>query len=189
MNRRKFMGNAGLCYAQSWSFCHFLITYPKQEDRGKQIPNGRFRKNLAGYYELMRDGGVSHDEAWSKAFKGIALSDLETAWKRYVMKLDAGKYLGVQCGEIEEEVASRLGLEPGCSGIQIDVVSPGSAAEGGDLKKDDILIVFDGKSFRRGEALLNLRQWMQKIPYGRSIKVVVIRDGKEVEASLKWKKP
>jgi hypothetical protein len=55
--RLEFMQNAELCYAQSWSFCHFLITYPKEEDRAVQIPNGRFRKNLAAYYERMRQGG------------------------------------------------------------------------------------------------------------------------------------
>jgi len=189
MNRSKFMGNAGLCYAQSWSFCHFLITYPKQEDSGKQIPNGRFRKNLAGYYELMRDGGISHDKAWSKAFKGITLVELEEAWKKYVLKLDAGEYLGVQCGEIEPEDATRMGLEDPHTGIRIDKVVPDSAAAGGDLKKDDILVLFDGKKFRRGEALVNLRQWMQKVPYSRSVKVTVIRDGKELEARLKWKRP
>ena len=192
MNRRKFMGDAGKCYAQSWSFCHFLLTYPKLEDKNNQIPkNGKYRKRLARYYEMMRDGGVTHDEAWKVTFKGLTLYELEERWKKYVLQLDAGKFLGVGCEEIEVEVevALRLGLGEGCTGIQINSVSPDSAAAGGNLEKDDILVVFDGKKFLRGEALLNLRQWMQKLPYGRTIKVIVIRDGKEVEASLKWIKP
>ena len=189
LNRRKFMSNAGLCYAQSWSFCHFLMTYPKQEDRGKQIPNGKYRKKLATYYELMRDGGISHDEAWKIAFKGLTLYELEARWKKYVQELDAGKFLGVQCAEIEVEEAKKLGLEDGCSGIRINSVNPGSAAASGDLQKEDILIDFDGKKFQQGESLLNLRQWMQKVPYSRSIKVIVLRDGKEIEARLKWKRP
>ncbi|MDP6958728.1 MAG: PDZ domain-containing protein, partial [Planctomycetota bacterium] len=189
LDRRKFMNNAGLCYAQSWSFCHFLMTYPKQEDRGKQIPNGKYRKKLATYYELMRDGGISHDEAWKIAFKGLTLYELEARWKKYVQELDAGKFLGVQCAEIDGEEAKKLGLEEGCTGIRINSVSPDSAAASGDLQKEDILIDFDGKKFQQGKSLLNLRQWMQKVPYGRSIKVIVIRDGKEVEARLKWKRP
>src|SRR5262245_51330957 len=32
LSRMEFMQNADLCYAQAWSFCHFLMAYPKEED-------------------------------------------------------------------------------------------------------------------------------------------------------------
>jgi len=34
-----------------------------------------------------------------------------------------------------------------------------------------------------------LRVWMQDVPYGRAIKVVVLRSGKEVECSCTWVAP
>jgi hypothetical protein len=54
---KPFMDNAALSYAQSWSFCHFLLTYPEMEDRNQQVPSGKFRKNVAIYYERIRSAG------------------------------------------------------------------------------------------------------------------------------------
>jgi len=34
-----------------------------------------------------------------------------------------------------------------------------------------------------------MRIWMQDVPYGRAVKVTVLRDGKEVDLQLKWEEP
>jgi hypothetical protein len=189
LDRQKFMADADLCYAQAWSFCHFLITYPNEEDRNAQIPNGKFRRNLAIYYELMRAGGTNHDKAWAEAFKDIPLDALEELWVKYVMKLDAGKFLGIQGKELPPEDADRLGLGADFSGIRIDKVVPDGVAAKGRLQDGDVLVKFDGKRFPRGDAMNRLRVWMQEVNYGRAVKAVVLRDGKEVEALLTWTKP
>lgn len=183
-----FMANADLCYAMSWSFCHFLMTYPKAEDRAVQIPDGKFRKNLAGYYELVRAGGVSHDKAWAEAFKGIPLEDLEALWKKYVLGLDGGNVLGVGPHELSdaEVAASGLTFEQGYTGIVLDQIAVNSVAQAGGLLPGDILVRFDGRRFPRHDALNRLRVWVQDVPEGRLIKVVVVRGGKEVECPLKW---
>jgi len=187
--RTEFMQNGEVCYAQSWSFCHFLITYPKEEDRAVQIPNGRFRKNLATYYERMRQGGVSHARAWEEAFKGIPLEELEALWKKYVLELDAGKFIGIRGKEVPAEEADKMPLDAGFTGIRIEEVLEGGVAAKGGIREGDVLARFDGKRFARHNAMNLLRIWMQDVPYGRAVKVLVLRDGKEVECLCKWDPP
>jgi hypothetical protein len=187
--RNDFMRNADLCYAQSWSFCHFLITYPKEEDRSAQIPNGRFRKNLASYYELVRAGGTTHGKAWEEAFAGIPLRELEDAWKKYVLELDAGKYIGILGDEVPQEDLEKLPVEAGFTGILLREVLPEGVAGKAGLRAGDIVLRFDGHRFPRHDAMNRLRVWMQDVPYGRGIKVVALRDGKEVEVTCKWESP
>lgn len=191
LDRATFMRNADLCYAMSWSWCHFLITYPKEEDRAVQIPDGRFRKNLAGYYEQIRAGGVTHERAWAESFKGIPLEELEDQWKKYVLALDPGKMMGIRAHEPDDDEVAKLGVkfDAGCGGIVIDeAVADWPAAKGG-IQAGDILLKFDGKRFPRNDALNRMRIWMQDVPYGRAVKVLVLRGGREVECLCKWDPP
>ena len=191
LNHDVFMRNGELCYAMSWSWCHFLITFPKEEDRGSQIPDGKFRKNLAGYYELIRAGGVGHEKAWAEAFKGISLEELEEQWKKYVLSLDPGKLMGIAAHELGDDEVAKLGVtfDPGYSGILIDDTAVDYPAAKGGIVKGDILLRFDGRRFPRHDALNRMRVWMQDVPYGRAVKVVVLRDDKEVECLCKWETP
>ncbi len=189
MGRQEFMARADLCYAQSWSFCHFLMTYPKEEDRSVQIPNGRFRRNLALYYERMRGGGSTHAQAWDEAFRGIPLGELEALWKKYVLELDGGKYMGFRGRDATVEEADKLGLGAAFGGVRIEqVVEDGVAAKAG-IRAGDVIVRFDGKRFPRHDALNRLRVWMQDVPAGRAVKVAVLREGAEVECVCKWEAP
>jgi hypothetical protein len=191
LNHDVFMRNGELCYAMSWSWCHFLITFPKDEDRAVQIPDGKFRKNLAGYYEQIRAGGVSHEKAWAESFKGFPLEEMEEQWKKYVLSLDPGKLMGVAAHELGEDELTKAGasFEPGYTGILVDDTAVDFPAAKAGILKGDVLVKFDGKRFPRHDALNRMRVWMQDIPYGRSVKVVVLRDGKEVECLCKWDPP
>jgi hypothetical protein len=187
--RDVFMRNGELCYALSWSFCHFLMTWPKEEDRAVQIPDGKYRKHLAGYYERMRQGGISHDQAWAEAFKGIPLELLEAQWTKYVLDLDGGRYLGIRGRELTSEEAKALPLDAGYAGILIEEAVPeGPAAQGG-IRAGDVLLRFDGKRFPKGDAMTRLRVWMQDVPQGRAVKVPVYRDGREVDCTCRWDTP
>lgn len=191
LDHNVFMRNAELCYSMSWSWCHFLMTYPKDEDRSVQIPDGKFRKNLAGYYEQIRAGTATHEKAWAESFKGYPLDELEELWKKYVMSLDAGKVMGIAGHELsdEEMMASGIAFDAGYTGILIEDTAVDYAAAKGGIVKGDVLVRFDGKRFPRRDALNRMRVWMQDVPYGRAIKVIVVRDGKEVECLLKWDPP
>jgi hypothetical protein len=182
-----FMRNGDVCYALSWSFCHFLMAYPKEEDRSVQIPDGRYRKHLAGYYERMRAGGVRHEQAWEEAFKGIPMARLEAEWRKYVLDLDAGRYLGITGGrELSDEESAAGKLGAGYTGILIEGVSPEGAAAKGGMKPGDILIRFDGKRLPRHDALNRIRVWIQDVPAGRPVKATVLREGGEVDCPVKW---
>ncbi len=192
MSAGEFMNkqNVDLAYAQSWSFCHFLITYPDQEDRQHQIPaNGKFRRNLATYYELIRPGGVGHDKAWGDAFKDIPLDKLEEIWKKYILDMDPGKFLGFGGAEITDEEAAALNFPEGKTGIKIERLSDDGVAKKHGLLAGDIMISFDGYLFPKKDAITRLRVKMQEVPYGRQAKIKLYRDGKELEILVKWEQP
>ncbi len=191
LSQREFMDekNVDLAYAQSWSFCHFLITYPNQEDRAHQIPNGRFRRNIATYYELVRAGGSGHDKAWAEAFKGIPTEQLEELWKKYVLDMDSGKFLGFNGKEISDEQAAALKLPEDKTGILIEKLIEDGAGKKGGLKEGDVMTSFDGRLFPRKSAMNRLRMMMQEVPYGRQVKIRVVRDGQEAELFVKWEQP
>ena len=182
--RDDFMANAELCYAESWSFCHFLITAPKEEDRSVQIPNGKYRGNLAGYYEAVRSGKSTPAAAWAAAFKGVDLEALQDQWAKYVLALDGGKYMGLRGKELEE--VDGLPIDAGFSGIRLEEVLPDGVAGKAGIRAGDILIKFNGKRFPKSDAMNRLRVWMQDVPDGRPTKVIVLRDGKPVEVTCTW---
>jgi hypothetical protein len=186
LSREAFMANAELCYAQSWSFCHFLITAPKEEDRSVQIPNGRYRANLAGYYEAVRSGKHSASEAWALAFKGVDVDALQDAWARYVLALDGGKYMGIRGKEMGD--VDGLPVDAGFTGIRLEEILPDGVAGKAGIRAGDVLIKFNGRRFPKGDAMNRLRVWMQDVPAGRPTKVVVLRDGKPVELTCTWEK-
>ena len=104
LDRQTFMGQASLCYAESWSFIHFLITYPGKEDKNKPYPAGEYfyimGRLFKGFQEYMKFTGgkvkdtefKSLDDVYSYAFRTkdgktpISLDELEEKWKNYVMK-------------------------------------------------------------------------------------------------------
>jgi hypothetical protein len=193
LSQQQFMNpaNVDLAYSQSWSFCHFLMAYPEQEEKDARIPNGKYRKNLAIYYETMRKGGVRHDDAWNEAFikQGLSLDKLQKDWEDYILKMDAGKFLGFGGAELPEEEADKLGFDKLKTGIKMDKLSPDGVAKKAGMQEGDVIKSFDGRLFPRKGAMNSLRSWMQDVPYGRAIKVVVLREGKEVECLCKWEQP
>ena len=189
LTQAKFMKDPGLCYSQSWSFCHFLIAYPDMEDRNQQIPAGKFRKNLAIYYERIRLGGSSHRAAWDEAFKGIPVEGLEELWKKYVAKFEPARQLGFLGQELTAEQAAELGIKAGATGIRVTQLVPDSVGAKAGLAVGDVILYFDGKALPEDEPLNQLRSWMQGVPYGRRVKVVVRRAGADVDLMVVWEPP
>jgi len=185
----KFMKDPGLCYAQSWSFCHFLIAYPDMEDRNSQIPAGKFRKNLAIYYERIRLGGSSHRAAWDEAFKGIPVDGLEDLWKKYVAKFEPPRQLGFFGKELDAKEAGEIGIKPGSTGIRVTQLVPDSVGAKAGMAVGDVILFFDGKPLPEDEPLNQLRSWMQGVPYGRRIKVVVRRADQDLDLMVVWEQP
>jgi hypothetical protein len=104
LDRMGYMSQASVCYAQGWSFVHFLITYPKKEDKNQIYPAGdyfhvmgRLFNSLQEYTKFMAGRNKdckfkTLDDVYAYAFVAkdgktpIDMDDLEKKWKDYVMK-------------------------------------------------------------------------------------------------------
>src|SRR5262249_27623713 len=122
----------------------------------------------------------------AEAFKEIPLGQLEDLWKKYVLDMDAGKFLGFMGKEIPAEDADALKLAADKSGIKIEKLVDDGVAKKAGLKEGDVMVSFDARLFPRKDAMNRLRVWMQDVPYGRVVKIKALRDGQEVEVLAKW---
>lgn len=104
MDKRTFYNNGSLCYAEAWSFVHFLLTYPKKEDKTKPYPAGDYFYimgrlfNAFMEYTQFNSGKKkdsqfrSLDDVYKYAFVSkdgktpMNMEELEEQWKAYVMK-------------------------------------------------------------------------------------------------------
>ncbi len=100
---------------------------------------------------------------------------------RYIMGrlISDGKvtrgYLGVKIQSLTPELATKLKLS-GQTGAVVSEVTRNSPAEKAGLKKNDVLIEFDGKSVTDSR---HLRLIVAEKPPGSSVSVKVFREGKE----------
>ncbi|MBI4231156.1 MAG: Do family serine endopeptidase [Planctomycetes bacterium] len=82
-------------------------------------------------------------------------------------------WLGVTGRDLTPEEASHAGLAP-LTGAGIESVQAGTPAAGAGLAPGDIVASFDGREIRGWEGLRNA---IALIPPGRSVPIVVVRDG------------
>ncbi len=83
--------------------------------------------------------------------------------------------LGVQGGEVTSELAEALGYES-TKGAFVSQVVPDSAADKAGLKAGDIVVSVNGKKI---ETFSELRAKVATLGAGKTVKLGVIRDGKE----------
>ncbi|MHC5039358.1 MAG: PDZ domain-containing protein [Planctomycetota bacterium] len=173
LNHREFMQNAKLHYAQSWSFTHFLFCAPHVELPKKVIPNGKHKKAIVVYLDLLRKGEV-HDKAWEEALKKINMTQeaLEAEWKEYVLNTlpetgpqDDDAYLGVRTQESKK------------GGMEVLMVVKDGPAEKGGLQKGDRIIYINKKKLKKQETFT---AELKKCKPGDEAEVVVMRGRKKV---------
>lgn len=82
----------GAMYCQAWSFCTFLLAYPKYEETKSQIPNGKYWTVLSNYIKLMSDGRTDAETALRQSFvlngKPLDFDVLEKEWSEYILKME-----------------------------------------------------------------------------------------------------
>jgi S1-C subfamily serine protease len=105
-----------------------------------------------------------------------------------VTKFEPARTLGFLGTELTAEQAGEIGLQDGRVGIRVTQVIPDGVGVKAGLAVGDVIISFDTKIFD-DEPLNQLRSWMQAIPYGRRVKVVVRREGKDVDLWVTWEPP
>ncbi len=84
-------------------------------------------------------------------------------------------YLGIYLQELTPELAASLGLEQ-ARGVLVADVMEDSAAEEADLQQGDVILKLDGKAVRD---VGSFRNRISSMPPDTTIRLVVLRDGKE----------
>ena len=116
-----------------------------------------------------------------RAYQGISFAiPSEVAQEVYEGLKSRGKvargWLGVQLRPLEQDVAKQLGIEKAQGALVVDVIS-GSPAEKAGLHVGDVIVEWNGQEIIDGAELPLL---IARTEIGKSVKVVVIRDGQKV---------
>jgi serine protease Do len=89
-------------------------------------------------------------------------------------------WLGVRIQPVDDTIADSLGLGSARGALVAGIDDKGPAKPAG-LKAGDVIIKFDGKDIKESRDLPRL---VASLPVGKSVEVVVIRDGKEVTKTV-----
>ena len=95
-------------------------------------------------------------------------------------KIERG-WLGISMGIIDQDLAEKYNLES-TEGVLVNLVGRDSPAYKGGLRDDDIIIKFDGEKMKD---MSHLRHTVAATPVGKSVKVEVLRDGKQKQLTIK----
>ena len=90
-------------------------------------------------------------------------------------------WLGVAIQPVSATVAQAFGMKEAKGALVAQVSPRGPAAKGG-VKKGDIIISFDGKQVEQSDALPRI---VAETPVGKTVDVVVYRQGKELRLPVK----
>jgi serine protease Do len=88
--------------------------------------------------------------------------------------------LGVMLAELTPEIAEGFGLAS-TDGVLIERVFPGSPADRAGIKRNDVVVEFDGQSVTDRE---KFRLKVADTPAGRRVPITVLRDGKRVSLTV-----
>ncbi|TAG76200.1 MAG: Do family serine endopeptidase [Burkholderiales bacterium] len=121
----------------------------------------------------------------SGGFQGISFAIPIDLAMDVVGQLQAGGsvkrgMLGVQIGAVTRALAEALGL-PRAQGAVVSSVTKGSAAEKAGIKEEDVVLQFNGRAI---EDSRDLPRFVTAVRPGAPAKVVVWREGKQVELSV-----
>jgi serine protease Do len=89
-------------------------------------------------------------------------------------------WLGVSIAEVPDEEAPKLGLKE-AKGVLIRQVMAGQPADQGGIKANDVVISVDGAPV---ETPRDLQRIISSTPVGTSVKLSLMREGKETEVAV-----
>jgi len=90
-------------------------------------------------------------------------------------------WLGVKIQTVTDEIADGLGLQ-NVSGALVASVTPNGPAEKAEIKAGDVIVEFNGQKL---DAMRQLPRIVAETPIGKEATVKIIRDGKEIERTVK----
>jgi hypothetical protein len=177
--RDYYQKNGRLNYAIGWSFTHFLMTYPKVEDPSKQIPDGKYKKALVAFHNLLA-AGRKRDEAYPIAFgiNGGApdWDRFEKEWKEYVLKFpDPLK------GTALEGLSADIDRLNDTNGVYVGTIKDDAPCAKSGLKSKDVILAVDGApALHYGKLIPPVK----RVKPGATFKVKVKRGDEEIELDV-----
>lgn len=93
---------------------------------------------------------------------------------------DGGGFLGVNVEDIDKEKAARYGLRD-ARGVGITTVVPGSPAEKAGLRKDDVILRFDGENITSARKLTRL---VSEVAPDHTVRLGISRGGSEQDVTV-----
>jgi serine protease Do len=108
--------------------------------------------------------------------KSVALDLIEHG------KVNRG-YIGVQITEVDAALAKSMGLDKP-KGVIVQSLVSGGSAEKADIKQGDIILKIDGKEVNKSN---ELQGYIATKSAGTVVKLLIFRDGKEIERSVTLK--
>jgi C-terminal processing protease CtpA/Prc len=91
----------------------------------------------------------------------------------------AGPQLGVRLEEVDKDVVTRLKLKEEKGALVVEVVDNSAAAKAG-IRKDDVIVRFQGESILTAAQLSRL---VKEVPSGRKVDIDVVRGGAPVKVT------
>jgi predicted metalloprotease with PDZ domain len=116
----------------------------------------------------------------SSAAMSSAVFDQEAPVVR-AMTAPQRSFLGVELGEVTRDTVQRLKLREE-RGALIEEVTAGSSAAQAGLLTNDVIVKWDGESV---ESAREVSRHIRETPVGRSVRLGVMREGREVEVNVK----
>jgi len=90
-------------------------------------------------------------------------------------------WLGIEIRKVDEVIAKQFNL-PNTKGVLVNRVMEGSSAEKGGMKRDDVIIKFGDHKVKDAR---DLQKVVARTEPGKKVKVVVIREKKEIPLTIK----
>jgi tetratricopeptide (TPR) repeat protein len=157
MNAESFMDKARQMYPQVRSIFEFVADQGKLE---------KWYRSYVDHFDEDRSGAKAFEIAF-----GVPVADVEKQWRRWIAEQPE---IDLQIRSDDAALGIRSRENASNDGVLITEVIPGSAADRGKLRRDDVIVALDGQSTRN---LMALRKIIASKHVGDEVDVRARRNG------------
>ena len=124
-------------------------------------------------------GGIVYAQESAAPLAAVEAQEPATADRSFSFLIDGGAFLGVGAEDISKENMGRYGMRE-VRGVGVTQVVKDSPAEKAGLKKDDVILRFDGESVTSARKLTRL---VNESSPDQTVRITISRGGAEQEVS------